>query len=141
MIFGAHVVVYSKDATADRTFFREVLGFSSVDAGHGKQQGHNCGFNYDVRQHQGLHQRINDGGTNGNIGKDGSGATSFVSKREQQNVGRGLENGDTDYLVDKVLARDDAVKSPEKYPCGNGVWQIGQDHGLFLRRSSMISFK
>jgi catechol 2,3-dioxygenase-like lactoylglutathione lyase family enzyme len=35
MIFGAHVVVYSKDATADRAFFREVLGFSSVDAGHG----------------------------------------------------------------------------------------------------------
>jgi hypothetical protein len=24
MIFGAHVVVYSKDATADRAFFREV---------------------------------------------------------------------------------------------------------------------
>jgi catechol 2,3-dioxygenase-like lactoylglutathione lyase family enzyme len=35
MIFGAHVIVYSKDADADRTFFREVLGFSSVDAGHG----------------------------------------------------------------------------------------------------------
>ncbi len=35
MIFGAHVIVYSKDATADRTFFRDVLGFSSVDAGHG----------------------------------------------------------------------------------------------------------
>jgi len=35
MIFGAHVVVYSKDATADRAFFREVLGFSFVDAGHG----------------------------------------------------------------------------------------------------------
>ena len=35
MIFGAHVIVYSKDATADRGFFREVLGFSSVDAGHG----------------------------------------------------------------------------------------------------------
>jgi catechol 2,3-dioxygenase-like lactoylglutathione lyase family enzyme len=35
MIFGAHVIVYSKDAEADRTFFREVLGFSSVDAGHG----------------------------------------------------------------------------------------------------------
>src|SRR5260370_41093063 len=35
MMFGAHVVVYSKDATADRAFFREVLGFSSVDAGHG----------------------------------------------------------------------------------------------------------
>jgi len=34
MIFGAHVIVYSKDATADRNFFREVLGFSSVDAGH-----------------------------------------------------------------------------------------------------------
>jgi len=35
MIFGAHVVIYSKDATADRAFFRDVLGFASVDAGHG----------------------------------------------------------------------------------------------------------
>jgi catechol 2,3-dioxygenase-like lactoylglutathione lyase family enzyme len=35
MIFGAHVIVYSKDAAADRAFLREVLGFSSVDAGHG----------------------------------------------------------------------------------------------------------
>jgi catechol 2,3-dioxygenase-like lactoylglutathione lyase family enzyme len=35
MISGAHVVVYSKDAEADRAFFRDVLGFKSVDAGHG----------------------------------------------------------------------------------------------------------
>jgi catechol 2,3-dioxygenase-like lactoylglutathione lyase family enzyme len=35
MIFGAHVIVYSNDAAADRAFFQEVLGFSSVDAGHG----------------------------------------------------------------------------------------------------------
>lgn len=35
MIFGAHVVVYSKDADADRAFFRDVLGFRSVDAGRG----------------------------------------------------------------------------------------------------------
>lgn len=35
MIFGAHVVVYSKDVSADRAFFREVLGYASVDAGHG----------------------------------------------------------------------------------------------------------
>ena len=35
MIFGAHVVVYSKDAEADRAFFRDVLGFAAVDAGHG----------------------------------------------------------------------------------------------------------
>ncbi|MGA2274332.1 MAG: extradiol dioxygenase [Bryobacteraceae bacterium] len=35
MIFGAHVILYSKDAAADRAFLREVLGFSSVDAGHG----------------------------------------------------------------------------------------------------------
>jgi len=34
MIFGAHVIVYSRDATADRAFFGDVLGFSSVDAGH-----------------------------------------------------------------------------------------------------------
>jgi catechol 2,3-dioxygenase-like lactoylglutathione lyase family enzyme len=35
MIFGAHVIVYSKDAVADRAFFRDVLGFKPVDAGHG----------------------------------------------------------------------------------------------------------
>lgn len=35
MIFGAHVIVYSKDAEADRAFFRDVLAFKSVDAGHG----------------------------------------------------------------------------------------------------------
>jgi catechol 2,3-dioxygenase-like lactoylglutathione lyase family enzyme len=35
MISGSHVVVYSKDADADRAFFRDVLGFKSVDAGHG----------------------------------------------------------------------------------------------------------
>lgn len=35
MISGAHVIVYSKDAAADRAFFRDMLGFASVDAGHG----------------------------------------------------------------------------------------------------------
>jgi catechol 2,3-dioxygenase-like lactoylglutathione lyase family enzyme len=35
MISGAHVIVYSKDAEADRAFFRDVLGFKSADAGHG----------------------------------------------------------------------------------------------------------
>ena len=35
MINGAHVIVYSKDAEADRAFFKDVLGFPSVDAGHG----------------------------------------------------------------------------------------------------------
>ncbi|MGZ4766845.1 MAG: VOC family protein [Ilumatobacteraceae bacterium] len=35
MIFGAHVIVFSQDEEADRAFFRDVLGFSSVDAGHG----------------------------------------------------------------------------------------------------------
>jgi len=35
MITGAHVIIYSKDAEADRNFFREVLNFFSVDAGHG----------------------------------------------------------------------------------------------------------
>jgi catechol 2,3-dioxygenase-like lactoylglutathione lyase family enzyme len=35
MIFGAHVILYSQDAEADRAFFRDILGFSSVDAGHG----------------------------------------------------------------------------------------------------------
>jgi catechol 2,3-dioxygenase-like lactoylglutathione lyase family enzyme len=35
MINGTHVVVYSKDAEADRAFFRDILNFRSVDAGHG----------------------------------------------------------------------------------------------------------
>ena len=35
MIFGAHVIVYSQDAEADRAFLRDILGFKSVDAGHG----------------------------------------------------------------------------------------------------------
>ena len=34
-MFGAHVIVSSKDAKADRAFLRDVLGLSSVDAGHG----------------------------------------------------------------------------------------------------------
>jgi catechol 2,3-dioxygenase-like lactoylglutathione lyase family enzyme len=35
MISGAHVILYSKNAEADREFFRDILGFPSVDAGHG----------------------------------------------------------------------------------------------------------
>jgi len=35
MIRGAHFLLYSKDADADRKFLREVLRFRSVDAGHG----------------------------------------------------------------------------------------------------------
>jgi catechol 2,3-dioxygenase-like lactoylglutathione lyase family enzyme len=35
MISGAHVIIYSKNAEADRAFFRDVLQFASVDAGHG----------------------------------------------------------------------------------------------------------
>ena len=34
MITGSHVIVYSKDPAADRAFFRDVLGFPFVDAGH-----------------------------------------------------------------------------------------------------------
>ena len=34
MISGAHMIIYSKDADADRAFFRDVLKFTSVDAGH-----------------------------------------------------------------------------------------------------------
>jgi catechol 2,3-dioxygenase-like lactoylglutathione lyase family enzyme len=35
MISAAHLVIYSKNAEADRAFFRDVLGFPSVDAGRG----------------------------------------------------------------------------------------------------------
>jgi catechol 2,3-dioxygenase-like lactoylglutathione lyase family enzyme len=35
MIFGAHMVLYSNDAAADRAFFRDILGLRSVDAGGG----------------------------------------------------------------------------------------------------------
>ncbi len=35
MIIGTHFLLYSKNAEADRTFFRDVLKFSYVDAGEG----------------------------------------------------------------------------------------------------------
>jgi len=35
MINGAHIIVYSKDAESDRAFFRDILKFPAVDAGHG----------------------------------------------------------------------------------------------------------
>jgi hypothetical protein len=35
MIHGAHIIIYSKDADADRAFFRDVLQYPSVDVGHG----------------------------------------------------------------------------------------------------------
>src|SRR5215469_5080697 len=35
MINGAHVIVYSKDAEADKAFLRNVLKFKHVDVGHG----------------------------------------------------------------------------------------------------------
>ena len=35
MLIGSHVLFYSTDADSDRAFFRDVLEFPSVDAGHG----------------------------------------------------------------------------------------------------------
>lgn len=35
MITGAHVIIYSRDAEADRAFIRDVLGYPNVDAGGG----------------------------------------------------------------------------------------------------------
>ena len=35
MITGMHAIIYTRDADADRAFFRDILGFSSVDAGGG----------------------------------------------------------------------------------------------------------
>ncbi|MFI6150733.1 VOC family protein [Streptomyces sp. NPDC051109] len=35
MISGAHVILYSQDAEADRAFIRDVLGFPGIDAGGG----------------------------------------------------------------------------------------------------------
>jgi hypothetical protein len=35
MINGVHLLLYSRDPEADRVFFRDILGFQSVDAGEG----------------------------------------------------------------------------------------------------------
>jgi catechol 2,3-dioxygenase-like lactoylglutathione lyase family enzyme len=35
MINGTHVVIYSRDAEADRAFFRDVLKYPHIDAGDG----------------------------------------------------------------------------------------------------------
>lgn len=34
-VIGAHSILYSKDAEADRAFLKDVLGFPHVDVGHG----------------------------------------------------------------------------------------------------------
>ena len=34
MISGAHMILYSQDPEADRAFFRDILSFPHVDAGH-----------------------------------------------------------------------------------------------------------
>ncbi|MGX1778149.1 VOC family protein [Nocardia brasiliensis] len=35
MINGAHVIIYSNDADADRAFIQDILGFAGVDSGGG----------------------------------------------------------------------------------------------------------
>ncbi|HEX8816896.1 MAG TPA: extradiol dioxygenase [Terriglobales bacterium] len=35
MIIGTHIVMYSKQAEADRAFFRDILKLHTVDVGHG----------------------------------------------------------------------------------------------------------
>jgi catechol 2,3-dioxygenase-like lactoylglutathione lyase family enzyme len=35
MIYGAHIIIFSRDAEADRAFISDVLGFSSIDVGGG----------------------------------------------------------------------------------------------------------
>lgn len=35
VISGLHTIIYTTDAEADRAFFRDVLKFPAVDAGHG----------------------------------------------------------------------------------------------------------
>ena len=35
MICGAHAIIYSTNAEADRAFLRDILGLSHVDVGHG----------------------------------------------------------------------------------------------------------
>jgi catechol 2,3-dioxygenase-like lactoylglutathione lyase family enzyme len=35
MIRAGHIILYSKDADADRAFLRDILGFPHVDAGDG----------------------------------------------------------------------------------------------------------
>lgn len=35
MIFGAHSILYARNADEVRAFFRDVLGLTHVDAGHG----------------------------------------------------------------------------------------------------------
>src|SRR5579863_5575263 len=35
MIFGTHLLLYSRDPEADRAFFRDMLGLSNVDSGGG----------------------------------------------------------------------------------------------------------
>jgi hypothetical protein len=35
MIIGAHTIIFSKDAEADRSFLRDIFGLDNIDAGDG----------------------------------------------------------------------------------------------------------
>jgi hypothetical protein len=35
MTIGIHLVIYSKDAEADKAFFRDILKLTNIDIGHG----------------------------------------------------------------------------------------------------------
>jgi hypothetical protein len=35
VVTGAHIIIHSEDAEADKAFFKSVLQFPNVDAGHG----------------------------------------------------------------------------------------------------------
>jgi hypothetical protein len=35
MTSGVHIIIYSKDAEADKVFFRDILKLTNVDVGHG----------------------------------------------------------------------------------------------------------
>ena len=45
MFNGAHVIIYSKDAEADRAFFKDVLGFHHVDWTNRTGEPHACSQN------------------------------------------------------------------------------------------------
>lgn len=48
MISGAHAIVFSPDADALRAFFRDVLGFDSVDAGGERLAGIDAGGGWPI---------------------------------------------------------------------------------------------
>ena len=99
---------------------------------HCEQECYHHGLDHDVGEHQGLHYRIDGQFSRRNIGKDWCCAVDAVSNRQQQNVGRALQDRKADYRMYQMLAAHQTIEPAEKQPRSYKVREEMEDvrHGI-----------